>query len=313
MSVGIHALLITLFEKRGTELTMKEVKMFLRENDVELPEKSELKKLIQNALDKFDSVNSETSSKFSETPKDDKDGKSYIIDHVVMEEPTEDKPKTERIVVNESNSESIDNEVETLNKNIKNGTEIDKQLKIDKKPKKTKKASVRGDNLPKNMKGPSSLYPYLKAATISIPYKKLKSMNIKEQYLYLVDRLTENFIVCNIALPSENKTTSKYYGCVDRKWTIDACKEVAEELELKREMQGLEIEGEVITSGSRRSRTSSKSKPPPSSKSGSEHGVEDDISSKTSVSEHSRSPNKRTISSSDEDEQEPALKKIKMI
>ena len=288
--MSIPTLLLQLIEEKGTELTMKEVKRYLTDRNTILPEKSALKTMVQDALEKFD--NSALSQEKPIAVQSSNIVVNKVKSEVVVQEikdkvkSSETKPKVEAILEKYANENLLKESQDSIKtKNVK--------------PVKEKKKEVT--SIPKNMKPASSLYPYLKAATISIPYKKLKGMSAKDQYVHLVELLTDGFEKCNIELPLENKTTSKFYGISDRKWTIDSCKEVRDELELKREVEGLEIEGEVSivpVEKKRRSRTSTSQKVENSS-SDSVNGSSEESDAHSSVVLSSASKGSHSVEESD--------------
>ena len=199
--MSVKLLLAKLFKEKGTALTKGQVKEYLHQNNADIPEKGQLKALIQ------ESINSLTSSETSDVEESHSETDNIVVD---IKEMTALKAK-----------------------------EIAKKAAL--QPIKSKSVAK-----PKNLKDVVSLYPYLKAATISIPYAKLKSMDDKCKYQHVVELLINGFTKAKIELPLENKTTSRYYQCDDRKWTMELCKEVASELELKRELEGILEQGHAI-------------------------------------------------------------------
>eukprot|EP00835_Amoeboradix_gromovi_P003408 NODE_223_length_13915_cov_0.128257.p7 type:complete len:293 gc:universal NODE_223_length_13915_cov_0.128257:4061-4939(+) len=287
-SYEIKPLLQSMLEEKGTRVTMKIVKQYLKDRNVEIPEKLILKGLVQDALENFDgsSSGSESQRTIKRSSSDPEPVSLQEINAGQTATGATSKARAGQQLVKKGVTASVKNNT---------GTSAVESKRVEK---------IK--NLPKSVKAPSTLYRYFKAATITIPYKGLKSMSLKEQYCHLVDLLTNNFIRCKIELPIENKTTSKYYKCSDRKWTIDLCKQVAEELELKREMEELRIDGrgfsgEPIFGG--RASNGSKIK-------------DEDVFSQESEfssleSDKINTVNKRSISSSDSDKSS-RVKKTKM-
>eukprot|EP00834_Sanchytrium_tribonematis_P000193 NODE_4_length_77007_cov_1.156642.p33 type:complete len:302 gc:universal NODE_4_length_77007_cov_1.156642:16210-15305(-) len=205
------------------------------------------------------------------------------------------------------NDPSISSEIKVRSSGSKSDTGS-KSSKTKATSQNPRKKSLKNTRTPKNAKSPASLYPYLKAAKIPIPYKKLKAMSDKDQYRLLVGNLLEGFKKCGFELPTENKTSSKAYDCDDRKWTLDICKEVGEEMELRNEVEELQAADVAVDMNSKRAKRSSASTKFSRSDSNSDNSGSDN-SDETSVdneenSEDSphkvKSPKKRMISSDDD-------------